>query len=232
LRIARIAGHDRVAPVPPIAARATSSLTARLRYCPRRSMADVLPQPGPLLRGAHVALRARHPEDVPLLHTDLYDDIVTRSRGDSRPWRPLPPDPALSPYAVSGVSQDAALFSVIAVADGELAGEALLWGIDAHNRLAHLGLALRPAFRGRGWAVEIVCLLCIYGFSVLGLNRLQLSTLVDNTPMRRAATRAGFAEEGVLREASWVTGEFADSVVMGQLAADWHDDARVVAVGQ
>lgn len=187
-------------------------------------MTDIAAQQVPLLCDAHVALRARDHEDVAILQAELYADIVTRSAADSRPWRPIPPEPALSPYAVLEVSADAAVFSVIVVADSELAGEALLWGIDAHNRRAHLGLALRPAFRGRGWAVEVVRLLCRYGFSVLGLNRLQLETLVDNTAMRRAAVHAGFAEEGVLREASWVIGEFADSVVMGQIAADWRDN--------
>ncbi len=122
------------------------------------------------------------------------------------------------------VTTDAACFSVVAVADGELVGEALLWGIDRHNRLGHVGLALRPAFRGRGLGVETLRLLCRYGFAVLGLNRLQLETVADNVPMIRAAERTGFSKEGLLRQASWTVGSFADSVVMGFLAADWRDE--------
>lgn len=183
------------------------------------------PNDAPYLSGPHVALRARRPEDVPVLQAQLYDDLAARSRADTRPWLPLPPDPAHSPYSVSGLADDAAIFSVVAAADGALAGEALLWGIDAHNRAAHVGLALLPACRGRGWSGEALRLLCRYGFSVRGLNRLQLETAPDNTPMIRAAARVGFRDEGLLREASWSLGRFVDRAVLGLLAAEWLDAA-------
>ncbi len=38
--------------------------------------------------------------------------------------------------------------------------------------------------------------------------------------MIRAAERAGFSQEGVLRQASWVLGSFTDSIVMGLLVAE------------
>ena len=66
-------------------------------------------------------------------------------------------------------------------------------------------------------------LLCRYGFVVRGLNRLQLETNRDNVPMIRAAERVGFSQEGVLRQATWTLGSFADAVVMGLLAKDWRD---------
>lgn len=158
-------------------------------------------EPDPL-RGEHVALRSRHPNDIPILQAELYDDITTRLQSDSRPWRPIPPDPSLSPYAAPD-EDDTAFFSVITAQEEELAGEALLWGIDLHNRLAHLGLALRPAFRGRGRSVEVLHLLCRYGFDVRGLNRLQLEIANSNRPMIAAGTSTGFETEGTLREASW-----------------------------
>lgn len=177
-----------------------------------------------VLGGPGVTLRARWPEDVPVLQAELYDDLATRSLADTRPWLPIPPDPALSPYAVTTAVDDAALFSVVASDDGALAGEALLWRIDPHNRSAHLGLALLPDFRGRGLGAETVRLLCRYGFAVRGLNRLQLETGAENAAMIGAAARAGFRDEGLLREAAWVLGRFTDVVVMGLLATDWRDE--------
>jgi RimJ/RimL family protein N-acetyltransferase len=50
---------------------------------------------------------------------------------------------------------------------------------------------------------------------------LQVDTLASNTAMIRAASRAGFVPEGRLRCAAWVSGEFADEVILGMLAADW-----------
>ncbi len=115
---------------------------------------------------------------------------------------------------------------MVAAIEGDLVGEALIWGIDSHNRLGNVGLALLPGFRGRGWSAEVLRLLCRYGFAIRGLNRLQLEATTTNQPMIRAALRAGFREEGVLRQASWVLGAFADTAVLGLLVADWHDEDR------
>ena len=175
-----------------------------------------------MLRGEVAGLRAREDSDVPILHAELYDDVMTRVRADSRPWRPVPAGAAGSPYRVEGRDQDSAAFSVVHLASGELAGEALLWGIDRHNRSAHLGISLRPGFRRRGLGTDTVRVLCGYGFAILGLQRLQAETLADNAAMIAAATRAGFVPEGTLRRAAWVNGRFADEVILGMLAGDWH----------
>ena len=174
-----------------------------------------------MLRAGKIALRARAEADVAILHTELYEDVAIRSQADSRPWRPVSPGSAASPYAVGEPSDDAAIFSVVELAGNELAGDALLWGIDLHNRSAHLGLGLRPAFRGRGLGTDVVRGLTEYGFSVRGLHRLQIETLATNTAMIQAAERGGFTLEGTLRQAAWVTGEFLDEVILGLLAADW-----------
>jgi RimJ/RimL family protein N-acetyltransferase len=175
-----------------------------------------------MLRGTRAALRARHATDVPILHAELYDDVATRSRADGRAWRPIPPDSSASPYHADGASDDAALFSVVEIDSQDLAGEALLWGIDAHNRSAHLGISLRPAFRGRGLGTDVVKVLCHYGFAVRGLHRLQIETLSDNVAMVASATNSGFRHEGTLRRSAWVTGNFADEMVMGLLAEEWY----------
>ncbi len=173
-----------------------------------------------MLRGELTGLRARHDSDIPVLHAGLYDDVATRVRADSRPWQPIPPGPG-SPYVVTGPDDHAACFSVVELAAGELAGEALLWRIDLHNRTAHIGISLLPAFRGRGLGADAVRVLCRYGFAIRGLNRLQVETLADNGAMIRAATQAGFAREGTLRHSVWVNGDFADEVVLGLLATEW-----------
>ena len=173
-----------------------------------------------MLRVGKVGLRARDQADVAVLHAELYEDIATHMRADSRPWRPIPAGSSASPYAIGEPRDDLACFSAVELVSGELAGEALLWAIDLHNRTAHLGLSLRPAFRGRGLGTDVVLALCEYGFAVRGLHRLQVDTLAGNTAMIRAASRAGFDREGMLRGAAWVDGEFADEVILGLLASD------------
>jgi RimJ/RimL family protein N-acetyltransferase len=173
-----------------------------------------------MLHGEVAGLRAQEDSDVPVLHAELHDDVATYVRADSRPWRPIPAS-AESPVRAAG-SRDSAVFSVVQLATGDLAGQAMLWAIDLHNRSAHVGVSLRPAFRGCGLGTDTVRVLCRYAFAILGLQRLQIETLSSNAAMIATATQAGFVPEGTLRQSAWVDGQFADEVVLGLLARDWH----------
>jgi RimJ/RimL family protein N-acetyltransferase len=171
-----------------------------------------------------IGLRAQQDSDIEVFEAELLNDVETRMRSDSRPWRPVAPGSADSPYrrpAADANHGETVIFSAVELATGELAGEALLWDIDLHNRNAHLGISLRPAFRGKHLSTDIVRELCRYGFAVRGLHRLQVDTLADNDAMIRAATRAGFVLEGTLRQAAWVNGSFADEVILSLLATEW-----------
>jgi RimJ/RimL family protein N-acetyltransferase len=179
-----------------------------------------------MLRGTKVALRARLEADVAILHTELYDDVLTRSRGDSRPWRPIAASSPASPFAIREPSDSVTPFAVVELAGDELAGEALLWSIDTHNRTAHLGISLRPASRGRGLGTDVVRVLCRYGFAVRGLHRLQVDTLGDNAAMIRSAEKVGFTREATLRRSAWVNGEFLDEVILGLLVDEWDGQAE------
>jgi RimJ/RimL family protein N-acetyltransferase len=179
-----------------------------------------------MLRGEMIGLRALQDADIEIFETELMNDVLTRVRSDARPWRPVAPGSADSPYRNAVESGTTVRFSVVELAAGELAGEAVMFEIDVHNRNAHIGLTLRPAFRGRHLGTDLVRVLCRYGFEIRGLHRLQVDTLTDNDAMIGAAKRAGFVTEGVLRQVGWVNGTFADVVVLSQLATEWRPGPR------
>ncbi|MEU1228277.1 GNAT family protein [Streptomyces sp. NPDC005828] len=178
-----------------------------------------------MLRGDTVGLRARHEEDIPVLRTELYDDVVNGSRAEGGPWRPITPGSKDPRLVVDDKEQRHVPFSVVELEGGRLVGTATLWGIDTHNRCAHIGLGLLPSARGKGYGTDVVAVLCHYGFVVRGLHRLQIETLADNHAMLRSAERNGFVREGVLRSSAWVLGEFLDEVLLGLLAEDWKRDS-------
>jgi RimJ/RimL family protein N-acetyltransferase len=164
-----------------------------------------------------------------ILFREILDDPAAGMRVSGDPWVPATVEKRLAAYDAEPPEETdvtSAAFAVDVAGDDEgkpmeLAGFATLWGIDAHNRRAYIGMSLRPAARGKGLASDVVRVLCYYAFCVRGLNRVQVNTLADNLPMRRAAQAAGFVEEGVLRSNAWVDGAFADEVVLGIVAADW-----------
>ena len=179
-----------------------------------------------MLRGSTVGLRARHDEDIPILRTELYDDVVNSSRAEAGPWRPITPGSKDPRLVVDDKEQGHVPFSVVELEGGTLVGTATLWGIDNHHRSAHIGLGLLPSARGKGYGTDVVAVLCQYGFVVRGLRRLQIETLSDNDAMLRSAERNGFVREGLLRSSAWVMGEFMDEVLLGLLVEDWKRDSK------
>ncbi|MGW2719959.1 GNAT family N-acetyltransferase [Streptomyces sp. NPDC001492] len=179
-----------------------------------------------MLRGSKVGLRARYEDDIPILRAELYDDVVNASRAESGPWRPVTPGSKDPRLFVDDTNERSVKFSVVELEGDTLVGTATLWGIDNHNRSAHLGLGLLPACRGKGYGTDVVAVLCHYGFVVRGLHRLQIETLADNAAMLRSAERNGFVREGVLRSSAWVMGEFLDEVLLGLLVQDWPGSTR------
>ncbi|RII19789.1 putative ribosomal N-acetyltransferase YdaF [Streptomyces sp. YIM 130001] len=174
-----------------------------------------------MLKGSKVGLRARHEDDIPVLRAELYEDVVTASRAEGRPWRPITPGAKDAPFVVDETDPGYTPFSAVDLETGTLVGTAGLWGIDTHHRSAHIGLGLLPSARGKGYGTDMIAVLCHYGFVVRGLNRLQAETLSDNIAMLRSAERNGFTREGVLRSSAWVLGAFMDEVVLGLLAQDF-----------
>ena len=181
-----------------------------------------------MLSGELTGLRARTADDAEILHEELYEDVEDWVAGL---------EPALG---TAGVRPGIALRGggpgrgatrararrrrvLDRRAGHRRAGRATvaLWGIDAHNRMAHIGIELRPAFRGRGLGVDAVRVVCRYGFALRGLHRLQLETLADNHAMIAVAEKLGFTREGATRGSSWVNGRFMDDVIFGLLAEEF-----------
>ena len=179
-----------------------------------------------MLRGELTGLRALTDADIEIFETELLTDVETRVRATGRPWVPVTPGAADSPYRQAEDRAVMVRFSVVELATGDLAGEAVMSGIDLHNRHAEIGLVLRPACRGRHLGTDVVRVLCHYGFSVRGLHRIQITTLADNHAMIAAAVRAGFVPEGTSRDAAWLDGGYADGVTLSQLSGEWSPAGR------
>jgi ribosomal-protein-serine acetyltransferase len=101
--------------------------------------------------------------------------------------------------------------------------------IDRPARSAEVGYWLDAGFVGRGLVTKAVTALLDHAFGQLGLDRVGLRTVIDNTRSRSVAERLGFTQEGVLREYAAFPDERRDLVVYGLLAREWrqanHPDA-------
>jgi RimJ/RimL family protein N-acetyltransferase len=74
---------------------------------------------------------------------------------------------------------------------------------------------------GKGIGTEAVKLLVDYGFNRLNLHRIWLGVNADNERAVKCYLKAGFKEEGRLREDIFYHGKYADAVRMGILRSEW-----------
>ncbi len=177
-----------------------------------------------MLRGRLVGLREERREDVEALF-ELDADAEQFSLASPLPFQPRTLASRQAEYDRRQTEHDpkTAAFTIQRLDDepGAAVGSVGLWGIDLHNRSAHIGISLLASVRGRGLGRDALEVICRFGFDVRGLERVSLETLEVNTPMRAVAAACGFLEEGRLRGATWYLGRRVDEVVYGLLADEW-----------
>ena len=83
--------------------------------------------------------------------------------------------------------------------DGEFLGLGMFVQLDHEGRQGEIGYVVGPAARGRGVATRTLRLLTEWGFSGLGLERIELWIDLANPASERVAERVGYVREGVLR---------------------------------
>ena len=113
-------------------------------------------------------------------------------------------------------------FGVFVIEDGgERAGTVEFETANERSRIAYLGgLALDPAFRGRGLAGEAARAFQRHLLLDLGFHRLQLEIYAFNDRAIAHAERVGFVREGAKRKAYRRHGGWVDGVMFGLVRED------------
>ncbi|SHF84084.1 Protein N-acetyltransferase, RimJ/RimL family [Jatrophihabitans endophyticus] len=170
------------------------------------------------LRGPRLLLRRWQPTDAARVHEVMQD----RSMFDYL----VLPDPYTADDAHEFVTTighegrgdgSGVGCAVVERASERVVGSAALrmWGDHPE-----IGFWVAPDARGRGYASEATGVLCDFGFG-LGLRRIGLCCDVRNLASARAALRAGFRFEGVLRDAAPLAGRgSADLACFGRVPTD------------
>ncbi|GHA05188.1 N-acetyltransferase [Streptomyces tauricus] len=104
-------------------------------------------------------------------------------------------------------------------ADGCLVGDV---GVCLHENLmqASIGFTLAADRQGHGYAAEAVGAVLDDLFGRRGLHRVSAECDARNTRSARLLLRLGFVQEGLLRQASWLKGEWTDDLQFGLLSSD------------
>ncbi|HET6737911.1 MAG TPA: GNAT family protein [Kribbella sp.] len=172
----------------------------------------------PTLSGDRVTLRPLDEGDYEALAAAMDDpdvDRLTGSHGD------ISEDQARQWMRTRKDQTDRLDLAVVDNASGAVVGEAVLNEWDPDNQCCNFRILIGAAGQNRGLGTEATRLIVGYGIEQLGLHRISLGVYEFNPRARRAYEKAGFKQEGVLRDALLWDGEWVDEIVMSVLAQEW-----------
>jgi RimJ/RimL family protein N-acetyltransferase len=180
-----------------------------------------------MIYGSNLRLRAIERDDVRSFYQWVNDPDVARglslylplSMGDEEKWfdgqqeRDLPERP---------------LAIEISKGDGwKLVGNCGVFAIEWVNSSAELGIMIGDkSVWDQGIGTQVMTLLLRHCFETLNLHRAFLRVHGENMRARRAYRKAGFVDEGCMRQAVYKNGKYDDLYVMSVLRSEW--DARKV----
>lgn len=121
---------------------------------------------------------------------------------------------------------DVRIFGIRLMDDDRLVGSCQLHSIHPVHRNAELQIRIGSEdARGRGIGRDALRELVRFGFEQLDLHRIYLYVFATNERAHRAYLSTGFRDEGLLREAACIEGEWLDLIVMGLLRSEWSAQA-------
>jgi RimJ/RimL family protein N-acetyltransferase len=168
--------------------------------------------------GRLIRIRAREPEDEPLLYQWFNDPEVTEHLALRYPLSHRTEREFIE--HVSDVGFANTNFAIETL-DGRMIGGCSLENASPENRNAILGIAIGDrAFWDGGYGTDAMRVLCRFGFEIMNLHRIQLDVYGNNPRAIRVYEKVGFTREVTKRQALYKYGRYHDVHVMGLLEGE------------
>lgn len=184
----------------------------------------------PRLFGPRIILREYKREDLPHIRKWVNDPEVVDNLSDI----------FLAPHTVEatedylnsvlkGSQQDKYHFVIADKETEAYIGQIDLINIDWKNRSAEIGIVIGEGQnRGKGIGSEALQVLQEFVFNRLNMNRLQIRVHAYNTRAHRCYLKAGFKEEGRLRQSFYIKGKYFDTIVLSMLKAEFESKMQAL----
>lgn len=167
-------------------------------------------------------LRLRRPQarDIDAIVTTCRDPETIHWTTVPHPYQRSDAEFFVGPYADERWTKGMGALFVIADATDTYVGSMELRLSPVDELLADVGYMTAPHARGHGYGPAALAAVCRWGFTALGLVRIEWRSNVGNTASRRMAEKAGFIFEGTARSALSHRGQRVDAWVAALLATD------------
>ena len=175
-----------------------------------------------MIYGERLRLRALERSDVPQYYEWVNDPEVTAGLTLFLPMSTLDEEKWFED-STQRPQETRPLVIEIQEGDGwRMVGNCSFIELDWVARSAEFGIMIGDkTVWNRGYGTETVLLLLQHGFNTLNLNRISLKVFADNERAIRAYEKAGFVQEGRMRQAVYRQGRYWDVLFMSVLREEW-----------
>jgi len=174
-----------------------------------------------LIATERLILRRFRAADAPVFAGYRSDPDVARYQPWETPYPLELAESAVRAY-MSGDPDKAGKFqyAVERVDDRVLIGDVY---VHLHDNLqqAEIGFSLATAYQKQGFATEAVHAVVDRLFRLQGLHKVTGECDARNTSSAALLERLGFTREGLLRQQTFIKGEWTDDLLYGVLATEW-----------
>jgi RimJ/RimL family protein N-acetyltransferase len=175
-----------------------------------------------MVYGERVRLRATERDDVKKFYVWVNDPDVARYLSLYLPLSTVDEENWFEAMTKREQSEKTLVIEVPDSNAWKMIGNCGVFGIDSVSRSAELGIMIGEKDEwNKGYGTETMLLLARHCFETLNLNRTFLHVYAENQRARRSYEKAGFVEEGRLREGVYKNGKYDDVIVMGLLRSEW-----------
>jgi [ribosomal protein S5]-alanine N-acetyltransferase len=164
----------------------------------------------PELATRRLRLRAPLPRDAQALLGILGDPEVTRYHNMPTLATLAEAHAALERLAQRHAARDTIRWAIERQGHDEMIGTVGLLRFDFEHRRAELGYEIGRRWWGQGFASEAAAAVVRYGFTVLGLHRIEAGVLPGNDASVRVLRKLGFVDEGTRRDYLYFKERFHD----------------------
>jgi RimJ/RimL family protein N-acetyltransferase len=177
-----------------------------------------------MIEGKRINLRAREEEDTEAFHRWFNDPDISRLLGRPFPAFSMSQQRAIMQHFNADHTRHT--YSIM-LKTGDLIGNCELRSIDWPVRSCELAIVIgEKQYWGQGYGVEVVTLLLRIAFDGLNMHKVWLTCAAYNERGLRAYRRAGFREDGRLRDDRFIDGCYHDTLIMSVLAEEWRAAAQ------
>ena len=118
--------------------------------------------------------------------------------------------------------REALRWGITLLGEDRFIGSCTLFHFDEGFDRAETGYELNRAYWGKGFMTEAMSAILTFGFSELGLHRIEAVIDIANERSKNLLLKLGFSYEGNLRQRFPFRGNFEDEYYFGLLKDEWH----------